>query len=194
MQFLVKLYDKTLQWAQHKHAARYLVAVCFVEASVFPIPPYFMLAPMALSRPERAVWYAAIATMGSVLGGLVGYALGYYVFQPLVLPVVEYFGYEHAYAAITARFQDHGFLAVLLAGFLPMPFKVVAIAAGFMHVSIPLFMLAAVFGRGTKFFAVSLVMKFGGVRMEGYIRDVIAKVGIVFVILAGTVIGYKVLC
>lgn len=194
MQFLVKLYDKTIQWSRHRHAERYLAAVSFIEASVFPIPPYFMLAPMAIARPDRAMRYAAVATVCSVLGGLLGYLLGYFVFQPIVLPVIEYFGYEQAYDVITARFQEHSFLAILLAGFLPIPFKLIAIAAGFMHVPVGLFMLAAVFGRGVKFFAVAAIVKFGGVNMESHIRDMIAKAGLVFVIMVFGFLGYKVLC
>jgi membrane protein YqaA with SNARE-associated domain len=191
MQALVKLYDKTLQWAQHRHAPRYLAAVSFVEASIFPIPPYFMLAPMALSRPDRAVWYATIATIASVLGGVVGYLLGYLVFHPIVLPLIEYFGYEQAFDVITARFQENGFMAVLLAGFLPVPFKVIAIASGFMHVPLLLFLSGSILGRGVKFFAVALLIKFGGANIENNIRNILSKMGLVFVTLAVAVLGYK---
>lgn len=191
MQVLVKLYEKTLIWAKHRHAPRYLAAVCFVEASVFPIPPYFMLAPMALSKPDKAANYAIIATIFSVAGGILGYFLGALVFYPIVLPIIEYFGYEHYYNAITARFQENGFLAVLLSGFMPMPFKVVAIAAGFMQVPLALFVLASIFGRGAKFFAVAMLIRLGGDKMEQQIKQIISKVGIIFVILAALILGLK---
>lgn len=192
MQLLVKLYDKTLQWAQHKNAPRYLAAVSFVEASVFPIPPYFMLAPMALSKPDKAYSYATVATVASVMGGVLGYLLGYLVFNPIILPVIQYLGYERAYEAITTLFQERGFIAVLIAGFLPMPFKVVAIASGFMQVSLPLFIVAAAIGRGMKFFAIATLMKFGGAKMEDKLRQIISKMGVVFVILTLAVLALKI--
>lgn len=175
MKWLEQLYDRTIIWAQHRHAARYLAAVSFVEASVFPIPPYFMLAPMALSKPDRALRYALIATIASVLGGVVGYALGYYVFNPVVLPVIEYLGYTAKFSQVTVKFQEQGFWAILVAGFMPIPFKLVAIGAGLMRVPLGLFLLASIFGRGIKFYAVSGVIKFGGIKMEQRIRQLIRK-------------------
>jgi membrane protein YqaA with SNARE-associated domain len=190
MQLLVRLYDRTLVWSQHKYAPGYLAAVSFIEASVFPIPPYFMLAPMALAKPSRAFQYALIATVASVFGGLLGYLLGYLVF-PLVLPIIEYFGYSAAYTAITAHFQEQGFWAILVAGFMPIPFKLIAIGAGFMRVPIWSFFLASILGRGVKFFAVSLLIRMGGAKMEQHVRNLIAKLGFIMLALVGVVVALK---
>lgn len=192
MQILVRLYDKTLVWAQHKNAPRYLAAVSFVEASVFPIPPYFMLAPMALAKPNKAYSYALIATIASVMGGLLGYLLGYLVFYPLVLPLIEYFGYAEAFSALTQRFQEQSFVAILVAGFMPIPFKLIAIGAGFMRVSVLSFIVASLFGRGLKFFAVSLLIKIGGVQMEERVRGLIAKMGLFILIFAALLVSLKI--
>jgi len=179
MQWLVKLYDQTLIWSQHRHAPRYLAAVSFVEASIFPIPPYFMLAPMAIARPNRALRFALIATVASVLGGLVGYLLGYYVFNPLVLPIIKFFGYGESYLLVTQRLQESGFLAILIAGFMPVPFKIIAIGAGVMQVPVMEFLLASVFGRGLKFYLVAVLIKLGGTQMEYHIRRAIEKSGLI---------------
>ncbi len=189
MRWLVKIYDKSLLWAQHVHAPRYLAAVSFVEASVFPIPPYFMLAPMAIAQPNKAYRYALIATLSSVFGGLVGYLLGYSVFKAIALPIIEMFGYTAAYERVLLLFQDRGFMAVLIAGFTPLPFKLVAIGAGFLELPLLAFFIASVFGRGLKFFAVAFVIKAGGAKMEQHIRTIIQKFGLVFLSFIVLVVG-----
>lgn len=178
MKWMVSLYDKMLEWSHHKHAARYLAAVSFVEASAFPIPPYFMLAPMALARPKKAYKFALIATIASVLGGVLGYFLGYLLFKPVILPMIHYFGYEAAYQRVLEMFQEHGFLALLILGITPMPYKLVAIGSGFLSVSLPLFILVSIFSRATKFFAVAFVVRTGGTKMENHLRLMIEKIGI----------------
>ena len=192
MQWLVKLYDRTLIWSQHKNAPRYLAAVSFVEASVFPIPPYFMLAPMALSKPDKALQYAFIATTASVLGGVLGYLLGYLVFNPVVLPVLEYLGHVQNYELITQQLQAKGFWAVLIAGFTPIPYKLVAIGAGVMRIPIQEFLFASIFGRGLKFFLVAVVIRAGGLQMEQRVRQMIPKFGLIFISLVFFVLALKI--
>jgi membrane protein YqaA with SNARE-associated domain len=196
MQWLVKIYDKTLVWSQHQHAPRYLAAVSFVESSVFPIPPYFMLAPMALAKPNKALQYALIATVASVLGGLLGYLLGYYVFVPVVLPVINFFGLMDSYVLVAQRFHDQSFwavfFAILVAGVMPIPYKIIAIGAGVMQVAVIPFVLASIIGRGLKFYLVSVLIKFGGVKMEQQIRQLIEKLGLILVCIALAVLGLKI--
>ena len=191
MRWLVRLYDKSLLWSQHAHAPRYLAAVSFVEASVFPIPPYFMLAPMALAKPSKAYYYALIATLASVLGGLLGYMLGYWVFKPVALPVIQFMGYSEAYQRVIELFQERGFFAILLAGFTPLPFKLVAIGAGFVEVPLASFFVASIFGRGVKFFAVALLIKVGGDKMAQRVRALIEKLGLICLCMAAMVIVLK---
>lgn len=160
------IYAKTMLWSQHPHAGRYLALVSFIEASVFPIPPYFMLAPMTLARPERAIFYASLATVCSVLGGILGYWLGYFVFSPVVLPIIDFFGYAQKFGILTASLQSKGFWAVLIAGFTPVPFKLVAVGSGLMHIQLGVFLCASVLGRGVKFFAVVLLIKLFGIKFN----------------------------
>lgn len=191
MRWLVKLYDKSLLWSQHVHAPRYLAAVSFVEASVFPIPPYFMLAPMAIAKPSKAYHYALIATLASVLGGVLGYMLGYWVFKPVALPIIDFMGYNATYQKVLELFQDKGFVAILIAGFTPLPFKLVAIGAGFVEVPLAAFFVASVFGRGLKFFAVALLVRVGGDKMAQRVRILIEKMGLIFLCIAAVIVGLK---
>ncbi len=179
MRWLVKLYDKSLQWSQRKDAPYYLAAVSFVEASVFPIPPYFMLAPMAIAQPKNAYRYALIATVASVFGGLLGYLIGYSVFKVIALPLIEFFGYAAKYERVLVLFQDRGFMAVFIAGFTPLPFKLVAIGAGFVEIPVASFFVASILGRALKFFTVAFLVRAGGVKMEQHIRTVLQKFGLI---------------
>jgi len=179
MQWLVRLYDQALVWAHHAHAPRYLFAVSFVEASVFPIPPYFMLAPMALAKPHKALNYALLATIASVCGGILGYVLGCLLFKPLAWPLITYFGYTAAYQNVIQIFQEHGYLALLLLGMSPIPYKFIAIGAGMLMLPIPAFVAVSLLSRGLKFFAVALVMRWGGVNMQQYLRLAVQKFGLV---------------
>ncbi len=191
MRWLVKLYDQTLIWSQHRHAPRYLAAVSFVEASVFPIPPYFMQAPMTLTKPHKAFVYALIATVASVSGGLLGYVLGWLVFKPVVVPVINALGYTDAYQDVIQLMQSLGFSAVMLAGFMPIPYKLVAIASGFVQINLVAFFLASCIGRGVKFFALALLIRIGGVKMEQHIRSLLEKFGLVCLFLVSLIIGLR---
>lgn len=174
---MVKLYDKALIWSQHKHAPRYLAAVSFVDSSFFPVPPFFMLAPMALAKPHKALKYALIATLASVFGGVLGYLLGYLLFKPLILPLVEYFGYLSAYHKVINMFNEHGVLALLLLGISPIPYKIIAVGSGFLQIPFHIFFITSFLSRGAKFFAVALLIKAGGSDMERMLRQGIEKLG-----------------
>jgi membrane protein YqaA with SNARE-associated domain len=191
MQWLLKLYDKTLVWSHHRHAARYLAAVSFVEASVFPIPPYFMLAPMALAKPDKAMNYALLATVASVCGGVLGYCLGYLLFHPVVLPILKLLGYTESYDLIAAHLQSKGFWAVLVAGFMPIPYKLVAIGAGVVEIPLLSFVTASIFGRALKFFAVAGLIKIGGQQMDQMVRRVIPKFSLILGSIFLALVAYK---
>lgn len=188
MKWLVKIYDRALIWSQHRHAARYLAVVSFVDASVFPISPYFMLAPMSLAKPNKAMQYAFIATMSSVIGGILGYLLGYLVFNPLILPIINFMGYTEQFGLIAQRFQENEFWTTLAAGFMPIPYKLVAISAGLMHASMLTFLFASILSRGLKFFLLSWMIKVGGPKMEHLIRSSIEKFGLMLVALLLSVV------
>lgn len=167
------LYDKVLNWSQHRHAARYLAGVSFIESSVFPIPPDVMLIPMVLTKPLKAWEYAAITTIASILGGIFGYAIGYFAFEWIAQPLITAMGYESVYEKVVGWFDSYGFLAILTAGVTPIPYKVFTIAAGASQMVLFPFIIASLFGRGLRFFVVTaLVLKFG-TKLEPMIKKYI---------------------
>ncbi|MCO6440386.1 MAG: DedA family protein [Nitrococcus mobilis] len=171
-----RLYSATRCGAVHPRAPWFLAALSFAESSFFPVPPDVMLAPMVLVQPRRALHFASLTTLASVLGGLLGYVIGYYAFE-LVRPLLYSWGQWHSYLTVRDWFGRWGFWAILVAGFSPIPYKVFTIAAGAMHVAIIPFLLASLLGRGGRFFLVAILVAWGGVKLEPWLRTYIDWVG-----------------
>jgi len=176
MTIFTKLYDMALRWAAHRHASYYLGGLSFAESSFFPIPPDVMLAPMTLARPEKAWWYASLTTITSVLGGIFGYLIGYFAFE-LVQPWIQQFGYMPRFEKAQVWFEAWGFWVVLIAGFSPIPYKVFTIAAGTMSLFLPVFAIASIIGRGSRFFIVAGLIRWGGSRLEKQLRQYVEWLG-----------------
>ena len=190
MKIFSALYDRVLRWAAHPYAERYLAGLSFAESSFFPIPPDVMLAPMTLARPKRGWRLAFITTVASVVGGLAGYAIGWLAldaFKPLLMSL----GYWDSYILSTEWFVAWGFLAVLAAGFSPIPYKVFTIAAGALHMFLPAFILASLIGRGGRFFLVAGLIMWGGEPMERRLRTHVDILGWIVVVVG--VVGIVVL-
>ena len=183
MKIFTGLYDKCMEWARHRHAVRYLSALSFAESSFFPIPPDVMLAPMSMAKPERAVSYAAITTLASVIGGLFGYLIGMYAFE-IIQPWLQETRYWAKYLHGREWFESYGFWAILIAGFSPIPYKVFTIAAGTLGMFLPLFVAGSLLGRGGRFFLVAGLMAWGGPRMEQNLRIWVEWLGWAVVVLA----------
>jgi membrane protein YqaA with SNARE-associated domain len=179
-----KSYDLCLKWAQHRHAEKYLAGLSCSESMFFPIPPDVMLAPMALSQPQKAWRFAAITTIASVIGGILGYLLGYFAFESFIQPLIVEMGYEGKLAQATQWFEEYGVWVVFLAGFSPIPYKVFTISAGFMHMALVPFIIASTIGRGLRFFLVAALMKYGGPMMEAKLKKYIEILGWGTIILA----------
>ncbi len=190
MKLFSNLYDLTLQWSAHKQAPKYLGAMSFAESSFFPIPPDIMLMPMSLARPDRAVYFAWIATIFSVLGGLLGYAIGYFAMD-LITPWLIEVGYESKLASAQAFFDKYGVWVVFIAGFSPIPYKVFTITAGASAMALLPFIIASFIGRGARFLLVALLMKYGGSKLEPFIRKWVDWLGWLFVALIILYIIYK---
>ncbi len=182
MRIFSALYDRTLRWAAHPHAERYLVGLSFAESSFFPIPPDVMLAPMTLAQPKRGWRFAILTTAASVVGGLAGYAIGWLALD-MVEPLLRSLGYWDSYTLSTEWFVTWGFLAVLVAGFSPIPYKVFTIAAGALHMLLPAFVIASLVGRGGRFFLVAGLIIWGGEGMERRLREHVDTLGWLVVIL-----------
>jgi membrane protein YqaA with SNARE-associated domain len=176
MRIFSPLYDLALKWSRHPHAERYLAGVSFAESSFFPIPPDVLLAPMALARPERWWRLAAITTMTSVLGGLLGYLIGYVAIEAIT-PVLHRVGYWQHFETAHDWFGRYGFWAIFAAGFTPIPYKVFTIAAGAAHMGLLPFTLGSLVGRGARFLLVAGLVRWGGAPIEHQIRRYIDRIG-----------------
>jgi membrane protein YqaA with SNARE-associated domain len=158
---LRKLYDWVFSLARSKHATTSLAVVSFSESSFFPIPPDVMLGPMVLARPERAYFYATVCTVASVLGALLGYAIGYFL-EPVGLAILAFLGKADTFETSKALFQQHGAWVILIKGLTPIPFKLITIASGIFQFNLALFLALCVVTRGARFFAVAFVLKTWG--------------------------------
>ena len=176
MSLFSDLYDSALRWARHRHAERYLAGLSFAESSFFPIPPEAILVPMTLAEPRRGWRFALVTTVASVLGGAAGYAIGWFA-ADAVEPILRSVGYWDGYLLAIEWFAMWGFLAVLGAGFSPIPYKIFTIAAGALHMLFPLFVLASLVGRGARFFLVAGLIRWGGRPMEQKLRRHVDLVG-----------------
>lgn len=149
--------------AEGKNAKWWLFGISFAESSFFPIPPDVLLVAILMTRERvRAFYYASITTVGSVLGGLFGYAIGYFFFQTVGVWLVHFYHLETQVEIVRGYFIDNAFFAIFVAAFTPIPYKVFTIAAGLFGINIPTFILASVLGRGGRFFAVAIVMRYFG--------------------------------
>ena len=183
---LRSLYSWTLSLATSPYALWALAVVAFVESSFFPIPPDVIMIPMIIAAPRRAFLIAGVATVASVLGGLFGYYIGYGLFEAVGRPIFEFYGKDAAVAEFSAKFNDYGPWAVLVAGVTPFPFKVITIMSGVTGLSLPVFIISAVVARALRFFIVAaLLWKFGEP-----IRDFIERrLGLMFIVFCVLLFG-----
>jgi membrane protein YqaA with SNARE-associated domain len=169
-------YQRAMTWSRHRRAPWYLCGLSFAESSFFPVPPDVMLAPMSLADPGRAWHFAWITTLASVAGGLLGYALGHFGFGAIE-PWLRQSAYWAAYVTTVEWFGRWGVLAIFIAGFSPIPYKVFTISAGAMSMALLPFALASLVGRGARFFLVAGLMAWGGARMEAALYRSIDRIG-----------------
>lgn len=180
---LRRLYDWVMELAGHRHAEPALAAVSFIESSVFPIPPDVMLMPMAFARPERAFRYAAVATVASVLGGLLGYAIGFFLFETVGEAIISFYGLEAQFNEFAARYNEHGLAIVFFAGLTPFPYKVITIASGVTALSLWQFTIASIVSRGMRFFMVAALIYWFGPPVKAFIERYLGWMTLAFGVL-----------
>ena len=151
------LYDSVVRLSRHRHASKYLAIVSFAESSFFPVPPDVMLAPMVLANRKRAWRLAGLTTLASVAGGILGYYLGGFGES-----LVTIYGAQATLAQAQQWFADYGIWLILVAGFTPVPYKIFTISAGMMGMSLGMFVVASIIGRGARFFLVAGFIYFAG--------------------------------
>lgn len=187
MKIFSVLYDWTLKWAEHKFAPRILAALTFAESVFFPIPPDVLLAPMVLAKREKAWSYALLTTIASVLGGVVGYLLGYYLFEAWMQPVIDSMGYTARFDKAVDWFEEWGVWVVFIAGFSPIPYKVFTVSAGSLSMAFLPFLIASAVGRGMRFFLVAGLIRWGGEPFEKKLKQWVDVLGwglVVLIIIA----------
>lgn len=168
---LRRLYDWCVDAAGKPHATWALAAVSFCESSFFPIPPDIMLIPMSLARPDRAWLFAAVSTVASVAGGMLGYFIGAALYDTLGQWLISLYGYGDKVEAFRTAYAQYGVLIILLKGLTPIPYKVVTITSGFAGFNFGLFVLMSIITRGARFFVEAFLLNRYGARA----RDIIEK-------------------
>lgn len=187
MKLFGTMYDKIMVWSKHKFAAAWLSLVSFIEAIFFPIPPDVMLIPMSMSKPEKATQYAIYTTVASVLGGMIGYGIGYFAFD-WVKEIIYNWGMGAKFEQTVQWFETWGVAVVFLAGFSPIPYKIFTICAGVMQMAFFPFVITATISRFARFLLVAKLSAWGGTKYADKIRRSIELIGWGTVVLA--VVGY----
>ncbi len=179
---LRRLYDWTMGLASRPNALLALAAVSFAESSFFPIPPDAMIVPMVLARPDRAWRIALVATVASVLGGALGYAIGYYLFETLGQSLIQLYGYQDKFEAFKRAYNEWGLWIILIKGLTPIPYKLVTIASGAAAFDFPIFMLASIVTRGLRFFIVAALLRRFGEPIRDFVERRLTLVATVFLL------------
>ena len=179
-----RLYNWVLHWADTPYGVPALFLLAFAESSFFPIPPDVLLIALALARPKRALYFAAVCSIGSVLGGVAGYGIGYYFWDAIGQPIIDFYHAQVAFDKVKLAYQDNAFIAVFTAAFTPIPYKVFTIAGGICEIN--LFrdlVLASALGRSLRFFIVAVLFFFFGPPIKTFIDRYFELLTIAFTIL-----------
>ena len=191
---LKDLYNKLLIWAEHKYSIYILAFISFLEASFFPIPPDPVLLTMCLGRPKRSLWYALVCSVFSVLGAVLGYYIGLYLWSSVHDFFFEYIFKESSFNYVGELYHNNSFLAVLTAAFTPIPFKVFTIAAGVFKISLFDLVIASAVGRSARFFIEGGLFYFFGPSIKVFIDKYFNLLTIITTILIILVVViYKIL-
>jgi len=181
--WLRKLYDWVLTWAETRYAVPALFLLAFSESSFFPIPPDVLLIALAISIPSRAFHYALICAIGSVLGGMLGYLIGYQFMEAVGNKIVQFYGFDAQWAYVGELYNEYAAWAVGIAGFTPIPYKVFTIAGGAFKIDFPVFVLVSALSRTARFFLVGGLIYFFGPSIRSFIDKYFNILAIMFVIL-----------
>jgi len=192
MKLLRSLYNWTLAKAEHKYSAWILSLVSFAESSFFPIPPDILLIPMIIAKRMKAWTYAFICTFSSVLGGLVGYSIGYFFYNSIGILIIEFYHLSNSFNAFESYYNQYGILIVLGAGFTPFPFKFITIASGVFSLNIFLFIITAIVARGLRFYLLTGLLFIFGEKIKILIDRYFNILAILFfILLIGSVLLIK---
>ncbi|MGI9402210.1 MAG: YqaA family protein [Rhizobiaceae bacterium] len=180
------LYDWVFSLARHKNANWALAGVSFVESSFFPIPPDVLLIPMVIARRQKWIFLALLCTIASVLGGILGYFIGAFLYQQVAEPIFNFYGYMDRFDRFSEIFSNWGWWFVFIAGLTPFPYKVITISAGLAGLSLPVFIVASIVSRGLRFFVVSALLYAFGEPIRKFIEE---RLGLMFTLAVILLLG-----
>ncbi len=180
---LRRLYDWVMSFARSRYGAWALFLVAIAESSFFPVPPDFLLIALAVGNPRRSLRFAAITALGSIIGAGIGYWIGLEFYQRLGRPIVEFYGAQDSYRQVQALYREWDSLAVGIAGFTPIPFKVFTIAAGAFQLELLPFFLASTLSRGARFFLVGGLIWWFGPSIQTFIERYLNWLAVLAVVL-----------
>ena len=178
-----RVYDEVIHLSSSQHALFWLAVISFVESSFFPIPPDIMLIPMILATPKQAWKIAGVCTVASVIGAYLGYVIGFYFFQLIAEPLLNFYGYLDKFNKFKDLYTEYGAWIVFGAGITPFPYKIITIASGVVHLNLAVFTIASVIARGFRFFLIAWLLKTYGEKMRIFIEKNLGWLSILFLIL-----------
>jgi len=177
------LYNWTIEKAAHPHATWWLALFCFVEASFFPVPPHPLLGLMCLAEPKRAIRFAVIATLSSVAGGLLGYAIGWGLYDTIGEQLLGWLGLTESFPKAACYLRESGFWIFVAKGATPIPFKLLTITAGFIGMGLGMFLVASLVSRSISFMIVGVLFRLFGAPIKRFIDKYLLLVTAAFIVL-----------
>lgn len=182
-QLVRKIYDAVIHLSSDKHAVFWLFVVAFVESSFFPIPPDIMLIPMILAAPKKAWNFAFVATVGSVIGAYLGYAIGSLCFDMVAVPILNFYGVMDKFNEFKDLYHQYGAWIVFGAGITPFPYKIITIASGVVHLNLAVFTVASIIARGLRFYFIAWLLNKFGAPMKDFIEKNLSWLSVLFLVL-----------
>jgi membrane protein YqaA with SNARE-associated domain len=186
--FIKKIYDWVIGLSNKKNSSLYLFIISFIESSFFPVPPDVLLIPLCIGKPKKALRFAFICTIGSVLGGVLGYYIGMFFMEGVGYKIIDFYSIGEEFLRVKNLFNEHGVLAIGVAGFTPIPYKVFTIASGVMKFSLLSLILTSFVARGLRFFIVSILLYKYGDKVRNFIEKYFNILSILFMLLL--ILGY----
>jgi membrane protein YqaA with SNARE-associated domain len=183
LRLLKVMYNWTLHWAKTKQAPYALFWLAFCESSFFPIPPDVLLIAMVMAERKKWALYATICTIGSVAGALLGYFIGWGLYETIGKTIINTYHLNAAVELVGRKFAENSFITIFTAAFTPIPYKVITIAAGIFNISLITVVVASIFGRAGRFFLVALGLRVFGKKIADSIEKYFDILSIIFVLL-----------
>lgn len=176
-------YDWTMRLAAHPHALAWLAFIACIESIFFPIPPDVMIIPMVLAAREKAWKIAAVATIASAVGGVIGYGIGYFLYEEIGRPIIDFYGYADKYSTFQGWYEAYGAWIVGAGGFTPIPYKVITIASGVVQLDFTTFLVVSIISRGARFFLVAALLWRFGAPIRGFVEARLGLLAAIFFIM-----------